>query len=121
MAAIKLYELSNVFTAGPVSSTIAEVFTPLQEDIYAVMNLTNERAPFFSLQVEENEKVGKIFSNFTVNLLMSYLQTRADITRMEEKVTILENTIEQLKNSLETERKETEKVTIYFNVQVVRI
>ena len=59
MAAIKLYELSNVFTAGPVSSTIAEVFTPLQEDIYAVMNLTNERAPFFSLQVEENEKVGK--------------------------------------------------------------
>ena len=50
MAAIKLYELSNVFTAGPVSSTIAEVFTPLQEDIYAVMNLTNERAPFFSLQ-----------------------------------------------------------------------
>ena len=55
MAAIKLYELSNVFTAGPVSSTIAEVFTPLQEDIYAVMNLTIERAPFFSLQVEENE------------------------------------------------------------------
>ena len=113
MAAIKLYELSNVFTAGPVSSTIAEVFTPLQEDIYAVMNLTNERAPFFSLQVEENEKVGKIFSNFTVNLLMSYLQTRADI-KMEEKVTILENTIEQMKDSLETERKETEKVTTYF-------
>ena len=67
MAAIKLYELSNVFTAGPVSSTIAEVFTPLQEDIYAVMNLTNERSPFFIYQVEENEKVGKkIFSNTVI-------------------------------------------------------
>lgn len=86
MAVIKLYELSNVFIVGPVSSTIVEVLAPLQEDISAVMNLTNDRAPFFSLQVEFNEEVGRILFNFTVNITISYLQTRANISRIEGKV-----------------------------------
>ena len=62
-----LHELSNVFIVGPVSSTIAEVLAALQEDISGVMHLTNERSPFFSLQVQFNEEVGRILSNFTVN------------------------------------------------------
>ena len=79
MAVIILYELSNVFIVGPVSSTIAEVLAPLQEDISAVMAMTNDRAPFFSLQVQFNEEVGRILSNVTVNIKISYLQTKANI------------------------------------------
>ena len=45
-------ELSNVFIVGPVSSTIAEVLAPLQEDISAVMAMTNDRAPFFQCWAE---------------------------------------------------------------------
>ena len=61
-----------------VESTIAEVLAPLQEDISGVMHLTNERSPFFSLQVQFNEEVGRILSNFTVNIKISYLQTKAN-------------------------------------------
>ena len=100
-----------MFIVGPVSSTIAEVLSPLKEDLNAVMHLSNDRAPFFSLQVDFNDEVGRILSNFTANIPISYLQTRANITRMEEKVFIQEITIETLKNELEAEKKKTEKVT----------
>ena len=110
MAVIILYELSNVFIVGPVSSTIAEVLAPLQEDISAVMALTNDRAPFFSLQVQFNEEVGRILSNFTVNIKISYLQTKANISSMEGKVIIIEEKLKIWTKELEKAKQHTTKV-----------
>lgn len=110
MVAIKLFELSNVFIVGPVSSTIAEVLHPLQEDISAVMHLTNDRAPFFNLQVDFNDQVGRILSNFTVNITISYLQTRDNISRIEGKVLLIEENIKTWTTILEKEKQDTEKV-----------
>ena len=110
MAVIILYELSNVFIVGPVSSTIAEVLAPLQEDISAVMAMTNDRAPFFSLQVQFNEEVGRILSNFTVNIKISYLQTKANISSIEGKLIIIEEKIKIWTTELEKAMQHTEKV-----------
>ena len=110
MAVIILYELSNVFIVGPVSSTIAEVLAPLQEDISAVMAMTNDRAPFFSLQVQFNEEVGRILSNFTVNIKISYLQTKANISSMEGKVIIIEEKLKIWTKELEKAKQHTTKV-----------
>lgn len=110
MAVIILYELSNVFIVGPVSSTIAEVLAPLQEDISAVMAMTNDRAPFFSLQVQFNEEVGRILSNFTVNIKISYLQTKANISSIEGKLIIIEEKLKIWTTELEKAMKHTEKV-----------
>lgn len=77
---------------GPVSSTIAEVLHPLQEDISAVMHLTNDRAPFFNLQVDFND------------------QTRDNISRIEGKVLLIEENIKTWTTILEKEKQDTEKV-----------
>ena len=110
MAVIILYELSNVFIVGPVSSTIAEVLAPLQEDISAVMAMTNDRAPFFSLQVQFNEEVGRILSNFTVNIKISYLQTKANISSIEGKLIIIEEKLKIWTKELEKAKQHTTKV-----------
>ena len=42
---------------GPVTDSIEEVLAPIWDDVSALVNLTNERAPFFEMQYEWNEKV----------------------------------------------------------------
>ena len=42
---------------GPVTDTIGELISPIMEDVKNLMNITNKRAPFFTLQYDFNEEV----------------------------------------------------------------